>query len=156
MVKGKHSYVLSGITINQGVSGKAVAWCPAQLDGEGRALPVPPIGQLIHVPMYAKKPVQGVHIEPTTVFLTRKLGEMTKTVHVVDEFEAEQAEQWQQDDDNEANQADQERPRRRRRLDNDRSAGSSCGYYEPVDIDYSLFPANKYRGKYADDGEGDL
>ena len=146
MVKGKHSWILSGINIDQNATGKAVAWCPGKLDSEGGLLPVAPIGQLIHVPIHAKKPVQGVHIEPTTVFLTRKLAEMTATVHVVDTFEAEQRAGKGEDAGGDGGDT-RERPRRRRRLDTD---------HTQVDIDYSLFPQNKYRGKYADESEGDL
>ena len=152
-MKGKHSWILSGINIDQNATGKAVAWCPGKLDSEGGLLPVAPIGQLIHVPIQAKKPVLGVTIEPTTVFLTRKLAELTTAVQIVDNFEAEQrADPPEQDGDDET----RERPRRRRRRDKDRSAGSSCAYYEQVDIDHSLFPDNKNRGKYSDEGEGDL
>ena len=146
MVKGKHSWILSGINIDQNATGKAVAWCPGKLDSEGGLLPVAPIGQLIHVPIHAKKPVMGVTIEPTTVFLTRKLAELTAIVQTVDNSEAEQRAGQGEDAGGDGGDT-RERPRRRRRLDTD---------HTQVDIDYSLFPQNKYRGKYSDESEGDL
>ena len=150
MVKGKHSWILSGINIDQNATGKAVAWCPGKLDSEGGLLPVAPIGQLIHVPIQAKKPVLGVTIEPTTVFLTRKLAELTTAVQIVDNSEAEQrAGQGEDDggDGGDTREHTRERSDKRRRLDTS---------HTEVDIDYSLFPQNKYRGKYSDESEGAL
>ena len=152
MLKGKHAHVLNGITIDQKLSGKAVAWCAEPLNADGVSMYAPPIDQGIHVPFHSKKPVQGLFITPTVKFLTQKLAEQAVGAPIQasgsgDTVEANQADQEaveQQDGEEEV----QERPSRRRRTD--------CAVYEPVNIDEHLFPDGKYRGKYADAGEGDL
>jgi len=158
MLKGKHAHVLNGITIDQNLSGKAVAWCPEPLNADGVSMYAPPIDQGIHVPFHSPKPVQGLFIIPTVKFLTLKLAEQTALTQNMEEqaiqasgsgdtvgaTQAGQEAVEQQDGEEEV----QERPSRRRRTD--------CAVYEPVNIDEHLFPDGKYRGKYADAGDGDL
>ena len=151
MLKGKHAHVLNGITIDQKLSGKAVAWCAEPLNADGVSMYAPPIDQGIHVPFHSKKPVQGLFITPTVKFLTQKLAEQAVGAPIQasgsgDTVEAIQA--GQEDLEQQEEEEVQERPSRRRRTD--------CAVYEPVNIDGQLFPDGKYRGKYADAGEGDL
>ena len=151
MLKGKHAHVLHGIKIDQKLSGKAVGWCAAPLDADGVSMYAPPIDQGIHVPFHSKRPVKGLFITPTVKFLTQKLAEQAVGAPIQasgsgDTVEANQA--GQEDLEQQEEEEVQERPSRRRRTD--------WAVYEPVDIDGQLFPDGKYRGKYADSGEGDL
>jgi hypothetical protein len=157
MLKGKHAHVLDGIDIDPSLKGKAIAWCPEPTNEEKLPLYAPPIDQGIHVPYHAKKPVQGLFVTTTVNFLTQKLGapvlvSESRASGSGDTVEANQADQEaleQQDKEEEEEEEEvQERPSRRRRTD--------WNVYEPVDIDGQLFPDGKYRGKYADQCEGDL
>ena len=147
MLKGKHSHVLNGITIDHDRTGKAVAWCAAPTDADGTALYLPPIDQLVHVPFNSKKPVQGLFITPTVKFLTMKLAGKAEAERAVVVEEADQAEQEAKHVQQEEASGSQGPPRKRRR---------DYTVYEPVVLDGSLFPDGKYRGKYSDPFEGDL
>ena len=164
MLKGKHAHVLTSIDIDPNLTGKAIGWCAAPLDADGVTIYAPPIDQGIHVPMRARKPVQGLFVTPTVKFLTQRLAEMQiakapveaneaarddAVVEVPDEGdeECQEEEDWQDWQGEDCNRSEGSGRKRRR---------TTPAVYEPVEVDGQLFPDGKYRGKYADRSEGDL
>ena len=148
MLRGKHAWVLENIRLDPSAVGKSVAWAPSPCDSDGSSLYLPPVDQPLHVPYNSKKAVQGIFISPTVRFLTAKLAGQIEAKRAVVVDEAEQAEDAGRRGEDEARGSKEQQPRKRRR--------DSWNEYVPVDLDMSLFPDGKYRGKYSDQGEGDL
>jgi hypothetical protein len=154
MLKGRHSHVLNGIEIDASAKGKCIAWCPEPLTPEKLPLYSPPIGQGIHVPYHAKKAVQGLFVETTVKFLTDKLGSPRLAVENEasgsgGKTEADKAVVASEVHDDEEGEVQTEPARKRRR-----SWEYQQPEYQQPDLDSSLFPDGKYRGKYSDAGEG--
>ena len=164
MLKGKHQGVLRGIDIDAKATGFAVAWCsPPEVDGVTSYLP--PIGQAVHVPYDNRKPCKGLHISSTVSFLSQRIVDQ-RTVDV-DEDEAVDGEKQLAVDkpmtvygaagNTEADEADEGEP-----TEPARKKAKARGWdwdqqelrYQQPELNDSLFPDNKYRGKYADQGEG--
>jgi hypothetical protein len=155
ILKGRHSAVLNGLDIPASAKGKCIAWCPEPLNQEKLPLYSPPVGQGIHVPYHAKKAVQGLFVETTVKFLTDKLGSPILAVQNEasgsgGKTEADKAVVASEVHDDEEGEVQTEPAHKRRRADR---YWEQLEYDQP-DLDSSLFPDGKYRGKFSDLGEG--